>query len=467
MPTIAVKFENASKYYKLYKEPKDRLKEALHPFKKKYHREFFALNKINLDIKQGEILGIVGRNGAGKSTMLKLISGIIQPSSGLIKVNGSVSALLELGSGLNPDFTGMQNIYFFGTMMGFSREEMKMRVNDIIDFAEIGDFISQPLKTYSSGMKARLGFALAININPTILIVDEVLAVGDELFRRKCFTKMENLFKSGCTVIYVSHSSATINDICTRAILLDKGEIILDGTAKLVTTFYQKLLFAGPKKQQKTREEIIQLNQDEKKKKLYTSEIEDEKTNPTKKDTPTENKDKENQPTPSLSEGVRQKSYFIPGLKPKSTVEYKNYDVDITDIHIKTPNGSKVNALVLNEQYIYTYNVKFNIDAKNVIFGTSIKTTNGVLLWGMNSQSQEKVIHQVRKGDTYLVEYDFACHLLPGIYYANAGVTSMNNSKRIYLNRIMDALVFKVQTDPGIGAKGLVQLFRQVNIIKK
>ena len=254
MTDIAVKLENISKFYKLYKEPKDRLKEALHPFGKKYHKEFYSLSRINLEIKKGEIFGIVGRNGAGKSTLLKLITGVLQPSSGKVLVNGNVSALLELGGGFNPEFTGIQNIYFSGTMMGFSRREMKQKIDDIIDFAEIGEFIDQPLKTYSNGMKARLGFALTINMKPEIMVLDEVLAVGDELFKRKCFAKMEEIFKSGSTILYVSHGIGTINQICSRAILLDHGELILDGIPKFVTMHYQKLLYAEPGNQKKTRD---------------------------------------------------------------------------------------------------------------------------------------------------------------------------------------------------------------------
>jgi len=192
---IAISLKNVSKYYKLYNKPKDRLKEALSRSGKIYHKKFYATKNLDLEIKKGEILGIVGKNGSGKSTLLKLITGVLTPDEGSITVNGKISALLELGSGFNPEFTGMQNIFFYGTILGFSKEEMKEKLDDILAFADIGDFIQQPLKTYSSGMKSRLGFAVAVHIDPEILILDEVLAVGDILFRRKCYAKMEEFFK--------------------------------------------------------------------------------------------------------------------------------------------------------------------------------------------------------------------------------------------------------------------------------
>jgi len=182
---IAISLSNVTKYYKIYENPKDRFREAISFSNKNFHRKFYATSDISLEVKKGEILGIVGKNGSGKSTLLKLISSVLTPDKGSIKINGKVSALLELGSGFNPEFTGMQNIYFYGTILGFSKKEMETKIKDIISFADIGDFINQPLKTYSSGMKARLGFSVAIHIEPEILILDEVLSVGDIHFKRK------------------------------------------------------------------------------------------------------------------------------------------------------------------------------------------------------------------------------------------------------------------------------------------
>ena len=451
---IPIKFESVSKFYKLYKEPKDRLKEALHPLKKKFHKEFYALKDINLEIQKGEILGLVGKNGSGKSTLLKLISGIIQPSSGKIVVNGKISALLELGSGLNPEFNGLQNIYFSGTMMGFSRGEMEKKVDDIVAFADIGDFILQPLKTYSSGMKARLGFALAINMEPEILILDEVLSVGDELFRRKCFAKMEEFFESGCTVLYVSHSVNTVNEICSRAVLLDKGELILDGPPKLVTMHYQKYLFTRTRNAAKIRNEIIQLNKDEEKKKRFVDHLEE-------KEIKTAAKEKEKH---QINKKKQEKAFYMPDFNPKSTVVTKNYDVDIYDIHIKTVNGKRVNALVVNEEYIYAYSLKFNIDAIEVGVGAPFKNEKGLII--SNAHIKENYIEKIDKGSEYLVECRFKCIFLPGTYYTNAVVGAKINGERKVLNRIVDALAFKVQTPTENPFGGFVHCDQHFNIKK-
>lgn len=448
MSDIAVKLENISKFYKLYNSPKDRLKEALHPFKKKYHRRFYALKDINLEIKKGEILGIVGRNGSGKSTLLKLISGIIQPSSGKIEVKGKVSALLELGSGLNPEFTGIQNIYFSGTMMGFTRKEMEEKIEDIVSFADIGDFIHQPLKTYSSGMQARLGFALAINMEPEILILDEVLAVGDELFKRKCYAKMEEFFESECSVIYVSHSLNTVNEICSKVIFLDKGELILEGPPKFVTIHYQKFLYIDTKNRDAFRNEIIQLNKDEEKKKRFAVDLEKEemKTAAKKK--------------PQIDKKVRGEltAFYIPNFKPKSTIEYKNFDVEISDFQIKTLAGTKVNALVTNEEYIYTYKVKFNIDVENVVVTMGIHNQKGACIGGSLAPGKKVFLKKINKGEIYLIEWYFLCNLLGGTYYTTSAVRSFKNGNEIILNRIVDALVFKVQKSEELNCTGTVHL---------
>lgn len=238
---LAIQLENISKVFHLYRKRNHRVRELFHPFRKKYYQEFSALKNINISIYQGEIVGILGRNGSGKSTLLKVISRIIQPSSGKIEIHGRVVPLLELGAGFNPNFTGRENIYFYIGLHGYTRKEIDGMAQEIIDFAELESFIDQPLKTYSSGMRARLGFAVSINIDPDILIIDEVLAVGDEMFRRKCHLQMKKIFDAGKTVIYVSHSLESIRAICNRAILMHQGEVLLDGSITEVTNEYQKL----------------------------------------------------------------------------------------------------------------------------------------------------------------------------------------------------------------------------------
>jgi len=240
MSDIAVKIEDVTKIYRLYKRPMDRLKESMSFFRKKeYHHKFYALNNINLEILKGDSIGIVGKNGSGKSTLLKIISGVLTQTEGKVIVDGKVSALLELGMGFNPEYTGIENIYANGLIMGYSKEEMDLRLDDIVNFAQIGEYIDQPVKTYSSGMFARLAFATAINVDPEILIVDEVLAVGDAKFQIKCINKMEEFKASGKTVLFVSHTLEQIKRFCTKGVWIDHGEMRMFGEVTHVIDMYE------------------------------------------------------------------------------------------------------------------------------------------------------------------------------------------------------------------------------------
>ena len=222
MDNIAIKVENVTKIYKLYDKPSDRLKESLGLTHKKCYVEHYALDQVNIEVRRGETVGIIGTNGSGKSTILKIITGVLNPTSGNIVINGRISALLELGAGFNMEYTGMENIYLNGTMIGFSKEEIDAKLQDILEFADIGDFINQPVKTYSSGMFVRLAFAVAINIEPEILIVDEALSVGDVFFQAKCYRKFEEFKEQGKTILFVSHDLSSISKYCDRLVLLNK-----------------------------------------------------------------------------------------------------------------------------------------------------------------------------------------------------------------------------------------------------
>lgn len=242
---IAIKVENLTKIYKLYDAPIDRLKEALNPFKRKYHKDFYALDGLNFEIKKGECVGILGRNGAGKSTLLKIITGVLTPTAGHVQINGRISALLELGAGFNPEYTGLENIYFQGNLMGYSKEEIDLKIPAILEFADIGEFIKQPVKSYSSGMFARLAFAVAINVEPDILIVDEALSVGDAAFQNKCIRKMIEIMEQGVTVLFVSHDIQAVNKFCKRAIWLRDGKKYMDGVTQDVTDAYMAFVNYG------------------------------------------------------------------------------------------------------------------------------------------------------------------------------------------------------------------------------
>jgi ABC-type polysaccharide/polyol phosphate transport system ATPase subunit len=237
---LAIRAQNLTKLYKLYDQSIDRLKESLHPLRRRYHHNFFALNDVSFEIGKGETFALIGRNGSGKSTLLKIIAGVLTPSSGHLEVHGKVSALLELGIGFNPEMTGLENIYFSGTIMGYSRPEMEAKVDDILSFADIGNFIHQPMKTYSSGMFVRLAFAVATKVDPEILVVDEALAVGDMYFQSKCMLLMKKMIDSGVTLLFVSHDTSSVTNLCRRAIYLENGAIKAIGSALSVSDRYLK-----------------------------------------------------------------------------------------------------------------------------------------------------------------------------------------------------------------------------------
>lgn len=254
MEEIAIDIQNLSKVYKLYEKPIDRLKETLSLTKKSYHKDFYALNNINLQIKKGETVGIIGKNGAGKSTLLKIITGVLSPSSGSVKIYGRISSLLELGAGFNPEYSGIENIYLNGTIMGMSKEEVDERIQDILAFADIGDYIYQPVKTYSSGMYVRLAFSVAINVNPDILIVDEALAVGDARFQLKCFKKLEEIKSSDKTILFVSHDIEQVKNFCMKGVLINDGKILYEGNPKEAGVKYFDLIFPKVDKNENSKD---------------------------------------------------------------------------------------------------------------------------------------------------------------------------------------------------------------------
>jgi lipopolysaccharide transport system ATP-binding protein len=445
MNDVAIMLQNVSKSYKLYAASKDRLKEAFNPFGKKYHKELYILKDINLEVKKGEILGVVGKNGSGKSTLLKLIAGVLKPNTGAIFIDGKISALLELGGGFNPEFTGKQNILFMATIQGISKKNIEYLQKRIIDFADIGEYIDQPLKTYSSGMKSRLGFAIAVHIDPDILILDEVFAVGDILFKRKCYAKMEEYFKGGKTIIYVSHSANSIIELCTRAIFLDSSKILLDSVPKTVISYYQKYIFAQNKYKQIIRDEINNLAaNDNNNNQIHIIN---------------------NNDLLRLDDTKEQDGYFIPELKPKSTIEYKYYKVDIDEVFIKTVNNNKANILKNGKIYFFCAKIHFGIDASNIGFTFSIKNEKGMDISSYKTLKNNFI--NAITGDVYEVKWRFINRLLPGIYYLNIGIRCYPDNREPYvLNRIIDVMVFKIESDGQSMFGGIVSLDQKLSIMK-
>jgi len=250
---IAVNIEGVSKKFKLFRNRKQQAIEAIFPFLPKKHTDFYAVQDMNLTIYKGDILGIIGRNGSGKSTLMKMVAGVIQPTEGKVSVYGNLVPLLELGSGFHRDFTGYENIYFYTAVLGYPKKKVLEKTEEIIEFAELGDFIHQPIKNYSSGMRARLAFSVSVNIDPEILILDEILSVGDAAFKEKSYEKIKQFFENGKTILFVSHSMEAIKTLCNRAIVINKGELLMDGEPEEVIDRYFEL-FPGMNKQKKFKE---------------------------------------------------------------------------------------------------------------------------------------------------------------------------------------------------------------------
>lgn len=262
MGTPVIQINNVTKKFRLFSDKRSRMLYALNPLKSKIGQDFYAVKNISMTVNKGEIVGIIGRNGSGKSTLLKVIAGILTPTEGSVETTGRIIPLLELGAGFHPNFTGLENIYFYTVVLGYQKEEIDKLIPEILEFSELGEFINQPIKNYSSGMKSRLAFAVSILVEPDILILDEVLSVGDEYFKEKSFEKMNKFFESGKTILFVSHSAQQVSQLCHRAILLDKGEIIDQGDTASVTKNYRKYWSAKLADREKMREELLnqQLN---------------------------------------------------------------------------------------------------------------------------------------------------------------------------------------------------------------
>jgi homopolymeric O-antigen transport system ATP-binding protein len=423
---IAIKVENLSKCYHIYDKPRDRLIQMLARGNKQYFREFWALRDASFEIKKGETVGIIGRNGSGKSTLLQMLCGTLNPTSGSMHIKGRIAALLELGSGFNPEFTGRENVYMNAAILGLSKYETDTRFNDIASFADIGDFIDQPVKTFSSGMMVRLAFAVAINVNPEILIVDEALSVGDELFQRKCFSRIEAIRAHGSTILFVSHSGAQIIELCDHAVLMDAGDILAAGVPKQIVGQYQKLLYAPADKRCTILEQI---RRGDSQHYAPVNQTEAPKgTNPL-----------------LCASMVALRENFDPNLKPNSTIEFESHGAVIGSPVILTLIGECVNSLVRGRKYRYCYRVGFDRVATNVRFGMAIKTMTGLSLGGaLSAPSFNEAIPIVHVGQSVSVEFIFHCHLNPGIYFMNAGVFGCQNTEETVLHRKVDVVAFRV-----------------------
>ena len=404
----AIKITNLTKIYKLYARNRDRLKDSLGLSKNASYKEHYALKNVDMEVKTGESVGIIGVNGSGKSTILKIITGVLNATSGDVQINGRISALLELGAGFNMEYTGLENVYLNGTMMGFTEKEIDERLQDILDFADIGDFVHQPVKTYSSGMFVRLAFAVAINIDPEILIVDEALSVGDVFFQAKCYHKFEEFKKMGKTILFVSHDLTSIAKYCDRVILLNKGVKLAEGNPKDMVNMYKKLL-------------VHQLDEETLEDVSGRSAISEKSEN-----------------------GKAWKNNFE--VNPTVT-DYGEKQAEIVDFAIIDQYGAYSSIIEKGSVYKVKAKIHFHETVKNPIFTITIKNKQGTDITGTNTMFERIETGTVGAGEERIVTYEQKMNLQGGDYLLSLGCTGYVGDNFVVYHRLYDLVSFNVLSD--------------------
>ncbi|MBO6111578.1 MAG: ABC transporter ATP-binding protein [Lachnospiraceae bacterium] len=402
-----IKVDHLDKMYKLYDRQRDRLRDSLGLTRHKLYHEHYALKDVSLSINKGETVGIIGTNGSGKSTILKIITGVLSPTAGEVSIKGRLSALLELGAGFNMEFTGIENVYLNGTMSGFSKEEIDERLEDILKFADIGEFVNQKVKTYSSGMFVRLAFAVAINIDPEILIVDEALSVGDVFFQNKCYHKFEEFKAQKKTILFVSHDLSSISKYCDRVILLDKGKKLAEGNPKEIIDMYKKVL-------------VHQMDSD-----MVKSET----------------VDKEGNLVESKDGGKNAwKSHLT--LNPSNDT-YGNGIARITDFCLIDNSGNITNTVIKGDSYTVKVRVEFDGEVSEPIIALSLKNRMGVEITGTNTMFEKISTGEFKKGDSMIVTFTQDMYLQGGEYLVSLGCVGYREGDFTVYHRLYD--IFNIQ----------------------
>lgn len=437
---IAISVNDVSKMYKLYDNPMDRLKESLGLSRKKKYKEHYALNHVSFQVHKGETVGIIGTNGSGKSTILKIITGVLSPTGGEVSVNGRISALLELGAGFNGEYSGLENVYLNGSMIGFSREEIDAKLQSILDFADIGEFIHQPVKTYSSGMFVRLAFAVAINIDPEILIVDEALSVGDVFFQAKCYRKFEEFKEMGKTILFVSHDLSSIGKYCDRVVLLNKGEKLAEGGAKEMVNLYRRVL----------------VNQ------YDDADLEEGAENA--------EAGQDGQLTDGTAgENVSKKEHAGGGramkdslnLNPK-VLEYGSKLGEIVDFAIRDDTGMITNVIEKGKEFSVQMKVRFQADVNDPIFAFTLKDLKGTEITGTNTMYEHTPVKPQKAGDVREITFKQIMPLEAGEYMLCLGCTGYKYGDFTVFHRLYDVCNLTVITDKK--AVGYFDMFSKVSV---
>lgn len=414
MDTV-IEIKNITKIYNLYNKPSDRLKEALFSHKSR-HTEFAALNDVSFDVCKGEILGIIGKNGSGKSTILKIITNVLTPTSGECIVKGKIAALLELGAGFNMEYTGIENIYLNGQMIGFSKEEMDKKLQDIIDFADIGEHIFQPVKTYSSGMFARLAFSVAISVDPDILIVDEALSVGDVFFQNKCYRRFEEFRDKGKTILFVTHDMGSVIRYCNRCVLLNAGEKVGEGKPQEMVDLYKRIM-------------VGQWNENEEKNSTIENSID--------------------------STNINVNRLWKEQISTNPDMEvYGDGRAEIIDFGIFSDSGNIGNNVYKGDYYTVKMKVRINDDNLNPIFAFKLRDVKGTELTGTNTMLEDIDTSHCKNGDIVTISFRQKQYLQPGQYLVSLGCTAFEGDQFVVYSRNYNCCVLGV-----VAQKGTIGIF--------
>lgn len=414
MDTV-IEIKNITKIYNLYNKPSDRLKEALFS-RKSRHTEFAALNDVSFDVCKGEILGIIGKNGSGKSTILKIITNVLTPTSGECIVKGKIAALLELGAGFNMEYTGIENIYLNGQMIGFSKEEMDKKLQDIIDFADIGEHIYQPVKTYSSGMFARLAFSVAISVDPDILIVDEALSVGDVFFQNKCYRRFEEFRDKGKTILFVTHDMGSVIRYCNRCVLLNAGKKVGEGKPQEMVDLYKRIM-------------VGQWNENEEKNSTTANSID--------------------------STNVNVNRLWKEQISTNPDMEvYGDGRAEIIDFGIFSDSGNIGNNVYKGDYYTVKMKVRINDDNLNPIFAFKLRDVKGTELTGTNTMLEDIDTSHCKNGDIVTISFRQKQYLQPGQYLVSLGCTAFEGDQFVVYSRNYNCCVLGV-----VAQKGTIGIF--------
>lgn len=409
-----IEIKNISKIYNLYNKPSDRLKEALFA-RQSRHTEFAALNDVSFNVNKGEILGIIGKNGSGKSTILKIITNVLTPTSGECIVKGKIAALLELGAGFNMEYTGIENIYLNGQMIGFSKDEMDKKLQDIIDFADIGEHIYQPVKTYSSGMFARLAFSVAISVDPDILIVDEALSVGDVFFQNKCYRRFEEFRERGKTILFVTHDMGSVIRYCNRCVLLNAGKKVAEGKPQEMVDLYKRIMVGQWNENEESSEEASSIQ----------------------------------------SSNVKNDQLWKDQISTNPDIEvYGDGRADIIDFGIFSDTGDIGNNVYKGDYYSVKMKVRINEDNLNPIFAFKLRDIKGTELTGTNTMLEDIDTSQCKKGDIVTITFRQKQYLQPGQYLVSFGCTAFEGDQFVVYCRNYNCCVLGV-----VAQKGTIGIF--------